>query len=287
MDADKTAATLVEALPHIRRYHGKTIVVKYGGNAMVDPGLKDAFAGDIALLKLVGISPVIVHGGGPQIDSLLRRVGKRSEFVEGLRITDGETLEVVEMVLGGSVNKEITSLLNSHGGKAVGITGKDAGLITAKRMRVPRRGAESLDIGAVGSVERVNTEVIESLRANGFIPVIAPLGLSERGETLNINADTAAAGIASALGAEALILLTNTPGVLDRRGRLVPQLGAAAARRRIASGSIGAGMRPKVECGIRAVTGGVGRCMIIDGTVKHSIILELLTDKGSGTLIAP
>lgn len=287
MDIDKTAATLVEALPYIRRYHGKTIVVKYGGNAMVDPGLKNSFARDIVLLRLVGVDPVIVHGGGPQIDDLLRRVGKRSEFVEGMRITDGETLEVVEMVLGGAVNKEITSLLNGHGGKAVGITGKDGGLLTAKRMRIRRRGAGSLDIGAVGTVEHVNPEVIASLRGDGFIPVIAPLGLTKGGETLNINADIAASAVAVALRAEALILLTNTKGVLDRKGGLVAQLGAASARRRIASGDISAGMRPKVECAIRAVSEGVGRCMIIDGTIVHSVILELLTDKGSGTLISP
>jgi len=285
MSAHQIAATLVEALPYIRKYHGKTIVIKFGGNAMADDELKHAFAQDVVLLKLVGIDPVIVHGGGPQIDSLLKRVGKKSEFLQGMRITDPETLEVVEMVLGGAINKEISSLLGAHGGRAVGISGKDAGLITAKRLRAPK-GAGNGGFGAVGTVESVRIDVIDSLRRDGFIPVIAPLGLTSRNETLNINADLAASSIAAALKAEALLLLTNTAGVLDSKGKLIPTLSVAAARRRIADGSVAGGMRPKVECGIQAVKAGVSKCMIIDGTTKNSLILELLTDKGVGTLVS-
>jgi len=285
MSAHQIAATLVEALPYIRKYHGKTIVIKFGGNAMADDGLKHAFAQDVVLLKLVGIDPVIVHGGGPQIDSLLKRVGKKSEFLQGMRITDPETLEVVEMVLGGAINKEISSLLGAHGGRAVGISGKDAGLITAKRLRAPK-GAGNGGFGAVGTVESVRVDVIDSLRRDGFIPVIAPLGLTSRNETLNINADLVASSIAAALKAEALLLLTNTAGVLDSKGKLIPTLSVAAARRRIADGSVAGGMRPKVECGIQAVKAGVSKCMIIDGTTRNSLILELLTDKGVGTLVS-
>ena len=287
MSASSIAATLVEALPYIRKYHGKTIVVKYGGNAMVDEKLKHAFAQDIVLLKLVGIDPIIVHGGGPQIDRMLRRVGKKSHFKQGMRITDPETLEVVEMVLGGTINKEIIALLGVHGGHAVGISGKDAGLITAKKLRILDDSGEDHDIGAVGTVEAINARVLESLRSDGFIPVIAPLGLTKDNETLNINADLAAACIAASLKAEALLLLTNTPGVLDNKGKLIPRLSSAMARRRISSGGISAGMRPKVECGLQAVKAGVRKCMIIDGTIRNSIILELLTDKGIGTLIIP
>ncbi len=285
MDARKIAATLVEALPYIRKYHGKTIVVKYGGNAMVDSELKHSFAQDIVLLKLVGINPVIVHGGGPQIDHLLAKIGKKSEFKDGMRITDGETLEIVEMVLGGTINKEIVSLLGEHGGRAVGISGKDANLLKAKRMKVGGRG-KKCDIGAVGTIEKVNSEVVDNLRQGGFIPVIAPLALSARNETLNVNADLVAAGIASELEAETLMLMTNTKGVLDAKGKLIAALTSAQAKRRISSGSISAGMRPKVECAVQAVSAGVRRCMIIDGTIRNAIILELLTDKGVGTLIA-
>jgi acetylglutamate kinase len=284
------ARVLTEALPYIQRFHGKTIVIKYGGNAMVDADLKRAFARDIVLLKLVGINPVIVHGGGPQISELLERIGKKSEFVDGLRITDQETMDVVEMVLGGLVNKEIVNLINGHGGRAVGLSGKDGGMIKARRMTLERsdpeaRAPEIIDLGHVGDVEQLDPRVVEALDEQQFIPVIAPIGVGADGATYNINADTVAGKLAITLGAEKLILLTNTVGVLDRNGALLTGLSAADVERYVADGTIGGGMLPKVRCALDAVNSGVRSAHIIDGRVRHAVLLEIFTDSGIGTLI--
>jgi len=289
-DGMVTARVLVEALPYIRRFRGKTIVVKYGGNAMVDDRLKSSFARDIVLMKLVGMNPVIVHGGGPQIGSLLQRIGKESRFVDGMRVTDSETMDVVEMVLGGLVNKEIVNLINRHGGAAVGLTGKDGDLVRARKLEVTPRApelqaSEIIDLGHVGEVASVDTRIIDHLAAGDFIPVIAPIGVGEDGRSYNINADLVAGKIAEALAAEKLLLLTNTSGLLDLEGRLLTGLEVRDVEGYIEDGTISGGMLPKVRCALDAVNGGVAAAQIIDGRVEHAVLLELFTSAGVGTLI--
>ena len=281
------AKILTEALPYIRRFHGKTIVIKYGGNAMTDDKLKRSFARDVVLLKLVGMNPVVVHGGGPQIDDLLQRIGKKGEFVQGMRVTDAETMDVVEMVLGGQVNKEIVNLINQHGGRAVGLTGKDGGLIRAKKLLVRGNNDsdELLDIGQVGEVESIDPEIVHRLHTHDFIPVIAPLGVGKKGESYNINADLVAGKVAEILKAEKLIVLTNTPGVLDKNGNLLTGLSARKVDELFADGTISGGMLPKIGSALDAVKNGVNTCHIIDGRVEHALLLEVLTDEGVGTLI--
>ncbi len=281
------AKILAEALPYIRRFHGKTIVIKYGGNAMTEDRLKKSFAHDIVLLKLVGMNPVVVHGGGPQIDDLLKQLGKKGEFVQGMRVTDAETMDVVEMVLGGQVNKEIVNLINQHGGRAVGLTGKDGGLIRAKKMLVRAEGDsdEKIDIGQVGEVDSIDPEIVHQLHTNDFIPVIAPLGVGKKGETYNINADLVAGKMAEILKAEKLIVLTNTPGVLDKNGGLLTGLTSKKVDELFADGTISGGMLPKISSALDAVKNGVNTCHIIDGRVDHALLLEVLTDEGVGTLI--
>lgn len=284
------ATVLAEALPYIQRYHGKTIVIKYGGHAMADKALKRSFASDVVLMKLVGMNPVIVHGGGPQIGQLLERMGKKSEFVEGLRVTDRETMDVVEMVLGGLVNKEIVALINSQGGRAVGLSGKDGGMIRARQLLLHQGETdtdpgETIDIGHVGEIQSINPEVVDVLYQGDFIPVIAPIGVGEDGNTYNINADTVAGRLAATLGAEKLILLTDTPGVLDAAGRLLTDLSRQDVEGLIKDEVIVGGMLPKVRCALDAVNGGVAGVTISDGRIPHSILLETLTDGGVGTLI--
>jgi acetylglutamate kinase len=288
--ATRVAEVLTEALPYIRRFHGKTIVVKYGGNAMVDDALKQGFARDVVLMKLVGFNPVIVHGGGPQIGKLLARIGKETTFVEGMRVTDAETMDVVEMVLGGLVNKEIVNLISGHGGRAVGLTGKDGGLIRARKLQLTRRGeaqapAEIIDIGHVGEVESIDPALVRMLDSGDFIPVIAPIGVGADGRSYNINADLVAGRLAETLRAEKLILMTNTPGILDADGGLLTGLDAARVEKLIADGTIHGGMVPKVRCALGAVARGVGAATIVDGRVPHAVLLELFTDCGVGTLI--
>jgi acetylglutamate kinase len=281
------AKILAEALPYIRRFHGKTIVIKYGGNAMTEEKLKKSFAHDVVLLKLVGMNPVVVHGGGPQIDDLLKQLGKKGEFVQGMRVTDAETMDVVEMVLGGQVNQEIVSLINRQGGRAVGLTGTDGGLIRAKKMLVRANGDsdEKIDIGQVGEVESIDPEIVHQLHTNDFIPVIAPIGVGKKGETYNINADLVAGKMAEILKAEKLIVLTNTPGVLDKAGNLLTGLSAKKIDELFADGTIHGGMLPKISSALDAVKNGVNTCHIIDGRVEHALLLEVLTDEGVGTLI--
>jgi acetylglutamate kinase len=285
---NNTAEILIEALPYIQLLDNKTVVIKYGGNAMVDEELKNSFAQDIVLLKQVGVNPVIVHGGGPQIGELLKRVGKESKFIEGMRVTDRETMDIVLMVLGGLVNKEIVSLINTHGGRAVGLTGKDGGLINARRLELVSRTqqtSEIIDLGHVGEVETIDPSVVRMLDDDNFIPVIAPIGVGKDGASYNINADIVAGKLAAVLGAEKLLLLTNTPGVLDQEGKLLTGLDAKTTDRLIQEGVIHGGMLPKVDCALDAVKSGVKTSHIIDGRVKHSVLLELLTNKGVGTLI--
>jgi acetylglutamate kinase len=271
-------------LPYIKRFYGKTFVVKYGGHAMVDEALKDSFAQDVVLLKFIGMDPVIVHGGGPQIGQMLSQLGIESRFVRGLRVTDRPTMEVVEMVLGGKINKEIVSLINRHGGRAVGLSGKDGNLIRARRMKVDdQSGQPGVDIGMVGEVVGVDPTVIESLARSDFIPVISPVGVSEDGETLNINADLVASKVAEALRAEKLILLTDVEGIRDADGEVIPTLGADRARDLIARGVISEGMIPKVECALDALMGGVAKTHIIDGRLRHAVLLEIFTPEGVGT----
>lgn len=279
----KVAKILIEALPYIQQFHGKTIVIKYGGNAMIDKSLKENFARDVVLMKLVGMNPVVVHGGGPQISGTLKRVGISSEFVDGQRVTDAETMDVVEMVLGGLVNKEIVNLINSHGGKAVGLTGKDGDMIRARKLR---SGKVDVDYGHVGEVASINPELVETLEAQRFIPVIAPIGSNRKGETFNINADSVAGALASRLNAEKLILMTNTVGVLDKQGNLLTGLDAVQIEALKADGTIQGGMLPKLECALSAVLNGVKSSHIIDGRVDHALLLEVLTDKGIGTLVS-
>ncbi len=287
--ATQVARVLTEALPYIKRFHGKTIVVKFGGNAMVDEELKRSFARDIVLMKLVGFNPVVVHGGGPQIGKLLERIGKESRFVEGMRVTDAETMDVVEMVLGGLVNKEIVQLINSQGGRAVGLSGKDGGLIRARKLVLPPKedaeASEIIDIGHVGEVAGVDPAVVNMLDQGEFIPVIAPIGVGDDGRSYNINADLVAGKVAEVLKAEKLILLTNTPGLLDRDQRLLTGLDAARVQDLIADGTIHGGMLPKIRCALEAVQHGVRSAHIIDGRVTHAVLLELFTDQGVGTLI--
>ena len=286
-DADVKAAVLAEALPYIRRFHGKTVVIKYGGNAMTDDHLKQSFARDIILLRLVGILPVVVHGGGPQIESLLSKVGKKGEFIQGMRVTDNETMDIVEMVLAGQVNKEIVELINHAGGKAVGLTGQDGGLIRARKMMVKADpgSQEVLDLGHVGEIESVDPAIIHSLLASGFVPVIAPIGSGREGETYNINADLVAGKIAEILKAEKLILMTNTPGVLDKDGHLLTGLSAREIDALFADGTISGGTLPKISSALEAARSGVHSVHIVDGRVPHCLLLEILTNEGVGTMI--
>ncbi|HQU15758.1 MAG: acetylglutamate kinase [Chromatiales bacterium 21-64-14] len=288
--AMNVARVLTEALPYIQRFTGRTVVIKYGGNAMVDDTLKNGFARDIVLMKLVGVNPVVVHGGGPQIGALLTRLGKESRFVEGMRVTDRETMDVVEMVLGGLVNKEIVNLINRHGGGAVGLSGKDGGMIRARKLTVTRNhpeleAPEIIDLGHVGDVEQIHPEVVQMLVRGNFIPVIAPIGVGADGCSYNINADLVAGRVAAVLGAEKLILLTNTQGVLDRDGALLTGLRAEQVAALIADGTIHGGMLPKIRCALEAVAAGVSAAHIIDGRMEHAVLLELFTDQGVGTLI--
>ena len=285
--ASEKAQVLAEALPYIRRFQDKTIVVKYGGNAMTDPILKESFARDVVLLKLVGMNPVVVHGGGPQIDQLLKRIGKQGEFVQGMRVTDEETMDIVEMVLGGQVNKEIVNLINRHGGKAVGITGQDGGFIRARKLLMPSKEApdQLLDLGQVGEITSIDPSVIAFLDRGDFIPVVAPIGVGADGESYNINADVVAGKLAEVLNAEKLILLTNTPGVLDKDGRLLTGLTPKQIDELFADGTLYGGMLPKISSALDAARSGVRSVHIIDGRVEHSLLLEVLTDQGVGTLI--
>ncbi|MCU0735656.1 MAG: acetylglutamate kinase [Methylotetracoccus sp.] len=288
--AMQIAHVLTEALPYIQRFKGKTIVVKYGGNAMVDERLKTSFARDIVLLKLVGVNPVIVHGGGPQIGDLLKRLGKSSEFVQGMRVTDAETMDVVEMVLGGLVNKEIVNLINRLGGSAVGLTGKDGDLIHARKIVVKQRSPETeepeiIDLGHVGEVASIDPAVVDMLIHGDFIPVIAPIGVGEDGFSYNINADLVAGKIAEVMKAEKLILLTNTTGILDKDGGLLTGLSLNEVEALIADGTISGGMIPKIRCAMDALKGGVVSSHIIDGRIEHAVMLELFTDRGIGTLL--
>ena len=289
--AVRTAKVLAEALPYIQRFQGKTIVIKYGGAAMEGEALKAGFARDIVLMKLVGVNPVVVHGGGPQIGRLLERIGKETRFVEGMRVTDSETMDVVEMVLGGLVNKEIVNLINRHGGNAVGLTGKDGRLIHARKLTMTRNrpeldAPEIIDIGHVGEVASIDTGVLEHLAHGDFIPVIAPIGVGEDGMSYNINADLVAGKLAQSLEAEKLMLLTNTPGLLDREGELISSLDVKQVEALVADGTIAGGMLPKVRCALDAVQGGVRTAQIVDGRVEHAVLLEVFTNAGMGTFIS-
>jgi len=284
------AEILLEALPYIKRFYNKTIVIKYGGHAMVDDELKDKFAQDIVMMKYIGINPVIVHGGGPQIGTLLKKLGKESKFIQGMRVTDEETMDIVEMVLVGTVNKEIVGLINRHGGNAVGLSGKDGNLIKAEKYylseeKVKNTPPEIIDIGLVGKVKTINSELIVSLSQNSFIPVIAPTGIGDTGETYNINADIVAGEIAAALQAEKLLLLTDVPGVLDKNKKLINTMTNKRALKLIDDGIVEGGMFPKIKCCLKALKGGVKKTHIIDGRLKHAILLEIFTDKGIGTEI--
>lgn len=281
------AAILAEALPYIKRFHDKTIVVKYGGNAMTDEKLKQSFARDVVLLKLVGMNPVVVHGGGPQIDEMLKRVGKKGEFIQGMRVTDAETMSVVEMVLGGQVNKEIVNLINQHGGKAVGLTGKDGNFIRARKLLMASQDnpEQMIDIGQVGDIVAIDPSLIALLDSGDFIPVIAPIGVGPDNETYNINADVVAGKIAEILKAEKLVLLTNTPGVLDKAGNLLTGLTPKNIDDMVADGTLSGGMLPKISSALDAARSGVKSVHIIDGRVEHALLLEILTDDGVGTLI--
>ena len=287
-----TSRVLTEALPYIRRFHGTTVVIKYGGNAMTEAALKDSFAADVVLMKLVGINPVVVHGGGPQIGELLSRLNIESKFVNGMRVTDSATMDVVQMVLGGLVNPEIVSLINTHGGRAVGVTGKDGDLIQAEKMPMTSAsndaGAsapEIIDIGHVGSITNVQVDVLDTLVQSEFIPVIAPVGVGKDGESFNINADIVAGAVAQALGAGKLVLLTNTPGILNAEKETISSLEKNEVEALIADGTISEGMLPKVDCALDAVTGGVDSVTIVDGRVPHALLLEVFTDSGVGTQI--
>lgn len=285
MEASTKANILAEALPYIRRFSGVTMVIKYGGNAMTDPQLKESFAKDVVLLKLVGIHPVIVHGGGPQINDLLQKIGKDNQFIQGMRVTDHETMNIVEMVLGGCVNKEITSLLNQHGGHAVGITGRDNHFIKARKLYVSTPENSRQDIGQVGEVESIDTALIEEMVEHGYIPVVAPVGVGEQGEAFNINADVVAGKLAESLQAEKLIMLTNTIGVLDKNQQLLSRLTPADINALIVDGTLQNGMLPKINATLQAAMHGVHNTHIIDGRVPHALLLEIFTDKGVGTMI--
>ena len=288
--ATSVADILIEALPYIRRFYGKTIVIKYGGHAMVEEHLKKDFARDITLMKLIGLHPVVVHGGGPQIGSVLQKMGMNSQFVEGMRVTDEPTMDVVEMVLVGKVNKEIVAQVSKQGGRAVGLSGKDGGLFVSRKLHLVRHRSEGeppeiIDMGMVGEIVAVNPEIIRTLEASGFIPIIAPVGVGESGETYNINADWVASKVAVALDAMRLILLTDVEGVMDKNGSLISSVKAGAVQKMLDEGAISGGMIPKIRCGIEALQKGVGRVHIIDGRKSHSVLLELFTDKGIGTEI--
>ena len=285
-----TVQVLSEALPYLQRFRDKTLVIKYGGNAMVDETLKAGFARDVVLLKSLGVNPVIVHGGGPQIGKLLKQIGKESRFVQGMRVTDAETMDVVQMVLGGLVNKEIVSLINAHGGRAVGLSGKDGDLIRARKLAITHRtpdsqASEIIDLGHVGEVASIDASVVDMLDRSGFIPVVAPIGVGEDGSAYNINADGVAGKMAEVLAVEKLMLLTNTPGVLSKTGELLTGLSPARIEALIDDGTIAGGMLPKVRCALSAVKSGVRAAHIIDGRVAHAVLLELFTDAGVGTLI--
>src|SRR3989338_961428 len=285
------ASVLMEALPYIRKFYGKTIVVKYGGSAMVDETLKESFTQDITLMKYIGLNPVIVHGGGPQIGEVLAKMGIESKFHNGMRITDEATMDVVEMVLVGKINKEIVSFINRHGGKAVGVSGKDGGLIQAERLppekiKVAKRAPEIIDLGRVGRVSAINPHVIETLSQQNFIPIVAPVGVSEEGETLNINADYVAGAIAKALVAEKLVLLTDVEGVKGQEEKVISNLNDQEAEKMIKNGVVSGGMIPKVKCALEAIRSGVKTAHIIDGRVQHAVLLEIFTDEGVGTVIS-
>ena len=286
--AIEKATILLEALPYIRKFANKTFVIKFGGNAMIDEKLSHSFALDIILLSYVGIQPVVVHGGGPQIGELMKKLGKQSTFIDGLRVTDQETMDIAEMVLTGSINKEIVSHINKNGGRAVGLSGKDGSLIMARKMLKKDKNdpSKTIDIGFVGEITSVNPQIIKTLDSNQFIPVIAPVGCGEDGQTFNINADTAAGAIAGALKAEKLILLTDVEGVKDKNGSLLSTLTEPEVQRLIASGDISGGMIPKVTCCCKALDEGVAKAHIIDGRVEHAVLLEIFTDIGIGTQIA-
>ncbi len=287
LPAATKAKILGEALPYIKRFFDKTIVIKYGGNAMTDPKLKDCFARDVVLLKLVGMNPVVVHGGGPQIEDLLKRVGKQGTFIQGMRVTDEETMDIVEMVLGGQVNKEIVNLINQHGGKAVGLTGQDGNFIRARKLLLPNKDnpEEMIDIGSVGEITSIDPSIIAFLDSGDFIPVIAPIGVGAQGETYNINADVVAGKIAEVLNAEKLVLLTNTPGVLDKAGNLLTGVTPKEIDAMVEDGTLSGGMLPKIGSALDAARSGVKSVHIIDGRVEHALLLEILTDQGVGTLI--
>ncbi len=275
------AQVLIEALPYIRAFSGKVIVIKYGGHAMTEPGLRTKFAEDVVLMKYVGLRPIVVHGGGPQINEMMRRLGKRPTFVKGLRVTDGETMEIVEMVLGGTINKSVVSLIQHHGGRAVGITGKDGGLLTARKAA----STAGVDLGMAGEIESVEPGVLDGLDQGRYIPVIAPVAEGKDGKTYNVNADSAAGAIAGALRAEKLLMLTDVSGILDEKGRLLPTLSRKEAARLIRRGVIAEGMVPKVQACLAALEAGVTKTHIIDGRVPHALLLEVFTDKGVGTEI--
>jgi acetylglutamate kinase len=281
------AEILAEALPYIRAYHGKTIVIKYGGNAMVEERLKESFARDVILLKLVGMNPVVVHGGGPQIDEALKKIGKTGTFIQGMRVTDEETMEVVEWVLGGEVQQDIVMLINHFGGQAVGLTGKDGGLIRAKKMLVAdeKKPGGTIDLGFVGEIEAINPAVVKALQDDAFIPVISPIGFSEEGQAYNINADLVAGKMAEILHAEKLVMMTNIPGVMDKSGNLLTDLTAREIEGLFADGTISGGMLPKISSALDAAKSGVNSVHIIDGRIEHSLLLEILTEQAFGTMI--
>jgi len=287
ISAKDQAEVLAKALPYIRKFHGKTMVIKYGGNAMTDPALQAAFAADVVLLKLVGINPVVVHGGGPQIESLLKRLGKKGEFVHGMRVTDAETMEVVEWVLAGEVQQDIVGLINQAGGKAVGLTGRDGGLIHARKLRLtdPVDKVTEHDVGQVGDIVGIDPAVVKALQDDAFIPVVSPLGFGENNESYNINADVVASKLAMVLAAEKLLLLTNTPGVLDKNGQLLTELSAREVDALFADGTISGGMLPKISGALDAAKSGVNAVHVIDGRVPHALLLEILTDQAFGTMI--
>ena len=281
------AEVLAQALPYIKKYHGKTIVVKYGGNAMTEDRLKEGFARDVILLKLVGMNPVVVHGGGPQIDDALKKVGKAGTFIQGMRVTDEETMEVVEWVLGGEVQQDIVMLINHFGGQAVGLTGKDGGLIHARKMMIPNKekAGEMLDIGFVGEIDSINPAVVKALQDDAFIPVISPIGFGEDGQAYNINADLVAGKMAEILKAEKLVMMTNIPGVMDKNGNLLTDLTAREIDALFADGTISGGMLPKISSALDAAKSGVNSVHIIDGRIEHSLLLEILTEQAFGTMI--
>jgi len=284
---EQQAQILARAMPYIRKFHGKTLVIKYGGNAMTDPTLQQAFAEDVVLLKLVGMNPVVVHGGGPQIENALTRLGKKGEFIQGLRVTDAETMEVVEWVLGGEVQQDIVMLINHYGGQAVGLTGKDGGLIRARKMQMPdkEKPGQFLDIGFVGEIEAINPAVVKALQDDAFIPIISPIGFGEDGQAYNINADVVAGKIAEILHAEKLIMMTNIPGVMDKAGNLLTNLSAREIDEMFEDGTISGGMLPKISSALDAAKSGVNTVHIIDGRIEHSLLLEVLTEQAFGTMI--